>query len=281
MSNLFESLVFDTKQKKLGGIVEVSFLKNTYTLETEQDGKVVNITTKIEDAIVLSELGHMGGEVIFEGDVFVSKAQEPVKYEIEKLEDGTLVLHKLNKRLEREKSGEPFTPEKLSDFAPYLELFGNIYALQSQRPQVDFNIRVVRQVINGEVSYAYACNNKLEESVDLLAVVFVGHQLLEEEDYTRITLPYEGYLESIERGVIKEVNPQELANYVTGKAMGRNPEISVEGLILDQEGLRIQADGKNIAITTSNVAEPTEKVAVDKCKCGQDTKVCDCNLWKY
>jgi hypothetical protein len=279
MSNLFESLVFDTHNKKLGGIVEVSFLKNTYTLETEQDGKVVNITTKIEDAIILSELGHMGGEVVFEGDVFVSNSTDPVKYEIEKLEDGTLVLHKLNKRLEREKHGEPFTPEKLTEFAPYLELFGNIYVLKEQRPQVDFNIRVVRQVINGEVAYAYACNNKLEESVDLIAVVFVGHQLLEEEDYTRITLPYEGYLESIERGVIKEVNPQELANYVTGKAMGRNPEISVEGLTLNKEGIIVHDKGSNLTITASNT-EPV-KIAIDKCKCGEDVKVCDCNLWKY
>ncbi|UGO51111.1 hypothetical protein PQE70_gp247 [Bacillus phage vB_BanS_Nate] len=271
MSNLFEYLVYNKETNQLGAVVEVSLLKKTYTVQVDDDEFV---TVNIDDAVELQEIGHLGGDVIFEGDVLVS--DQGGFYEIEKLEDGNLVLHILTTRYERSYHGEKFTPEKLMELSPALELYGNIHILKADLPQVKFNVQVIRRVVNGEIEYAYACNNKLEEAVDIFPVVFVGHQLLEEKDYSRVTLPYEGYLDSMKRGLIKEVKPQELQNYVTGLLYGREPEVSKEGLDLTGKvsfsEVKIGKDSVELKVT--------EKEA-EKCGCGQDPAQCDCNLWKY
>ncbi|UUV46150.1 hypothetical protein [Bacillus phage vB_BanS-Thrax2] len=275
MSSVFEYLVYDKESNKLGAVVEVSLLKKTYTVQVDEDEFV---TVDIDNAVELEELGYLGGDVIFEGDVLKTKAGD--LYEIEKLKTGDLVFHALNNRLERQQQGDSFEPDSLSEFTPHLELYGNIHLLKAQIPQVKFNVQVIRRVVNGEVEYAYACNNKLEEAVDIFPVVFVGHQLLEEEEYTRITLPYDGYLDSVERGLIKEVKPQELQNYVTGLVYGRKQEVSTEGLDLSGKvsfsEVKIGKDSVELKVT-----EETKAENIENCKCGSHPSDCDCNLWKY
>ncbi|MDS7057007.1 hypothetical protein NXG04_06800 [Klebsiella pneumoniae] len=275
MSSVFEYLVYDKESNKLGAVVEVSLLKKTYTVQVDEDEFV---TVDIDNAVELEELGYLGGDVIFEGDVLKTKTGD--LYEIEKLKTGDLVFHALNNRLERQQQGDSFEPDSLSEFAPHLELYGNIHLLKAQIPQVKFNVQVIRRVVNGEVEYAYACNNKLEEAVDIFPVVFVGHQLLEEEEYTRITLPYDGYLDSVERGLIKEVKPQELQNYVTGLVYGRKQEVSTEGLDLSGKvsfsEVKIGKDSVELKVT-----EETKAENIENCKCGSHPSDCDCNLWKY
>ncbi|AZU98964.1 hypothetical protein pW2_132 [Bacillus phage pW2] len=273
-------LIYSKEQNTIGNIVELSLLKQTYTLETEDEK---HITVAFEDAVPLQFIGEIDETPIYNGDVFASK--QGLNYEIEIQENGALVFHELDNKLNRVKAGSPFYAQDLHEFEGHLDFFENIHLLKGNKPKVDFNIRVVRQVLNGEVSYAYACNNKLEEEVDLISVVFVGHNLLEEQDYTRVSLPYEGYLDSIERGLIKEVNPQELQNYVTGLMYGRNPEISTEGLIIvGKNGLNL--DGKvsfeDVKVSKVEGALPVaeqQEEGTNVCKCGSHPADCDCDLW--
>lgn len=277
-------LIYSKEQNTVGNIVELSLLKKTYTIETEEE---THITVTFDEAVPLHYLGELDETPVYNGDVFAGK--NGLDYEIELLENGTLVFHELDKKLNRVTTGTPFYPEQLKEFEGHVDFFENIHVLKGNKPQIDFNVRVVRQVLNGEVSYAYACNNKLEEEIDLMSVVFVGHQLLEEEDYTRVSLPYDGYLDSIERGLIKEVNPQELANYVTGLMYGRNPEVSTEGLIIVGKDLKATEDGINITVEGAlpatkgnlNADDTNEGQAEDitQCKCGSHPADCDCDLW--
>lgn len=277
MSNLFQSLVYNKETNQLGLVVEASFLKNTYTVQVDDDEF---ITVNMEDALVLQELGTVGADTVYENDVLVSRTTD-YEYEIVTQEDGTLILHLLDGKYNRVKHGASFPKSEIGKLAEDLELLGSIHLLKEDLPTVDFNIVVVRRVVNGEVSYAYACNNRLEEEVDLISVVFVGHQLLEEEDYTRVSLPYEGYLESVERGLIKEVNPQELANYVTGLMYGRNPQVSTEGLIIVGKDLEMSKEGMKVSVHKEEGEEDASAENIENCKCGSHPSDCDCNLWKY
>ncbi|UUV46933.1 hypothetical protein [Bacillus phage vB_BanS-Thrax5] len=267
-------LIYSKEQNTTGNIVEISLIKKTYTLETDEE---TYITVRFDDAVALQYLGELDETPIYNGDVFASK--NGLHYEIELLESGTLVFHELDNKLNRVKTGEQFYASSLPEFEGHLDFFENIHILKGNKPKVDFNIRVVRQVLNGEVSYAYACNNKLEEEVDLISVVFVGHNLLEEQDYTRVSLPYEGYLDSIERGLIKEVKPQELANYVTGLMYGRNPEISTEGLIIVGKDLKATEEGINISVEGALPVAEKQEEGNNVCKCGSHPADCDCDLW--
>ncbi|UGO50845.1 hypothetical protein PQE68_gp237 [Bacillus phage vB_BanS_Sophrita] len=271
-------LIYSTEQNTIGNIVEISLLKKTYTIETEEEN---HITVTFEDAVPLQFIGEIDEVPIYNGDVFTSK--QGLDYEIEIQENGAVVFHELDKKYNRVKAGVPFYAEDLHEFEEHLDFFENIHVLKGNKPKIDFKVQVVRQVINGEVEYAYACNNKLEEEIDLISVVFMGHQLLEEAtgDYTRVSLPYDGYLDSIERGLIKEVKPQELANYVTGLMYGRNPEISTEGLIVIGKDTIVADEGIDIekVLNGNNPVAEKQEEGTNICKCGSHPADCDCDLW--
>ena len=77
------------------------------------------------------------------------------------------------------------------------------------------NIAIVKDTNNGDVYYA--CNDKKNEAIDLIKVIFLGSELLEEEDYLRVTFGYDFYLEMLEFGDIVEITPTELMLIVGSK----------------------------------------------------------------
>lgn len=213
--------VYDAESGVIGAVAGVDFIKQTITILADDDSL---ITSKLADVEFLAQLGEIGGVGIIDGDVVITADDK--MYEIVAVNENDVQMHLLNKKLERVEAGELFEKSGLGQLAPYVTLVGNIRELEPI-PAVDFNIVVVRQMDNGEFKgYYYACNNADKEEVDLIKVVFIGHNLLEEEKYERITVTHDEYLELVEDGTLKVVNPQELMNYVTGMMYGKN-EVAV------------------------------------------------------
>jgi len=187
----------------LGEVAGVDFRNGLYVL-VDDNGE--EHAVKIEDVEILEEAFVLHGLSIFNKDVLGSI--EGKLYQVE-LHGEDVQLHLLDDNLEVVASGEVFTPTEdvVKGFEQIFDLQGNIYELIPELPQKpDFNIKIVKDFDGKHFTYFYACNNKETEEVDLIKVVFIGHQLLEEE-YTRITLSYDVFQDSIEAGTLKEVSP--------------------------------------------------------------------------
>jgi hypothetical protein len=213
--------VYDIESGVIGAVAGVDFIKQTITILADDD---TLITSKLTDVEFLVQLGEIGGVGIIDGDVVITADDK--MYEIVAIGESDVQLHLLDRKLKRVEAGSVIERTGLSELAPYVTLVGNIRELEPI-PAVEFNVTIVRQMDNGEFKgYYYACNNADKEEVDLIKVVFIGHNLLKEEKYERITVTHDEYLELVEDGTLKEVNPQELMNYVTGLTYGKN-EVAV------------------------------------------------------
>lgn len=247
---------YSKSKNVLGDIAEINMIKGTVTI-IDNDNNLH--TVNLDDVIELKGIGEFGDYNIFEHDVFSSLNGE-LLWEIELVNDDEIVLHRLNERYERIENGtgEKFKKKYLNKLSNHLELVDNIYILKSQLPQIDFNIRIVRERIDERnEKYYYACNNKDVEGIDLIKVVFIGHHLLKEEDYSRETMSYDMYLDLIERGVLEEVKPSDLLNYVNTY----NEKTTVND---DEE----------------EILEDDFEDDYDYClDCGERLDKCDCDLW--
>lgn len=264
----------------LGAVTSVNFLEDTVTLTGDEDTHVVDR----EDVEFLPEVGVFKGVTIFHKDVLSLQEVEDKFVEVELHSDGLTQLHALDKDFNRD-GGEDGSGEKF-DFNESVEILelvlgelqGNIYELQKKEEKVDFNIKIVKDFDGKSYTYFYACNNIAKEEVDLIKVVFVGHQLLEEENYERRTLSHKVYLDSIVSGTLKEVSQSELVNFVTGIMYGKKEVAlpSVEEKDCCEECCEIEETEDCCEV------EETEKHQEDKdiCRdCKQPLMVCDCELW--
>ena len=202
-------------------IDSIDFL--TQTAYVSYNGEKYNVS--VETLEQLDLLGVMNGLDIFDGDIF--EMNEEI-YSISRHKDDKemLVLTKLDENLDDLVEGKPFSPASLGLLSDYLAFKGNVREFlhiieQEVVVDLDFNIIVVKDIDNGV--YYYAGNNKSAEEVDLIAVSFVGHKLLE-KDYERITVSHEDYKDMVIDEVLVEVNPNELmsllnkASYSTVKS---------------------------------------------------------------
>jgi len=197
-----------------GEIVGADFRNGLYVIETEDDEQVA---VKFADVEILEKAFVIHGVDVFNKDVLGDINGK--MYQVELHKDGKIQLHKLNDKLEVVNSGGIFevTETIVNQLESVMDLHGNIYELMAELPQApDFNIKIVKDFNGKFFTYFYACNNKDEEEIDLIKVLFIGHHTLEEEEYERRTISHEVYQDSIESGTLKEVSPQELMNYVTG-----------------------------------------------------------------
>lgn len=213
---LEQTLAYDKSKKVFGAIAEVSFIKGTITIS---DGKDELHECQLGNVIELKKVGELGDVVVYNHDVLSghgdSKGNEGKKWEVELGESGKMRLHLLDRKLNRVQTGEDFEVSRLTELSSTLTLEGSIYELEVES-LVDFNIRIVRQNMDGEITYFYVCNNKDKEEIDLIKVIYMGSKLLEEEDYQRVTVSHEDYLARVEKGHLKEVGANELQNYVLG-----------------------------------------------------------------
>lgn len=266
-----KNIGFATEEKVLGAIVAVNLLDGTVTL---MDDNEEIYTVDMEQVIELEELGTIGNQYIYEGDV-VKVTETGKVYEIIKQEDNEIAMHLLDNKLNRTEGGLglSFERQQLSVFGGVVELLGNIHEIKAKQPTVDFNLAVFRYVEDGEVAYYYAGNNKENEQVDLIKVIFLGHQLLEEEDYERETVTYADFLELVADGTLTKVNPMELANYVTGLLLEKkNPNVGI--------GAFVEFDEVGVASEDEQEVDEREKYPEEYCEnCDEHYEDCECDLW--
>lgn len=195
-------MVYSKEDKAYGQIVEVSYLKNTITIDCGADDYV---TTSIENCKVLKFITVVGGGVdIYDGDILEKSNGE--LYEIQSGQGDLVNLYKLDESLERDGNYKVLLNGLLDNLSDY-KFVDNIYTSKDNQIDVDFNIQVAKHL---DGTYFYICNNKVDELIDIITVVFVGSILLKEEDYSRITVSYEEYKLLLEIGDLKIVEPEEL-----------------------------------------------------------------------
>lgn len=268
---------FDTETNVLGAIASVDFLKQTVTILTDEDEQVV---AKLDNVKFLEQIGYIGNNGIINHDVVTTA--DGTLYEIVLQEDGQNVqLHVLGNKLERIEAGDVIAKTDLTVLEPYVTFVGNINELEPVA-LVDFNIKVVRsQLFHEDITYFYACNNAELEEVDLIKVVFVGHQLLEETAYERFTLTHEQYVEAVEGGTITETTPQNLMNYITGLTYGVSSRFETEEFeeeyYEDEDEVEDEEVSEDCDCIDCRLAREDE---VDSCEdCGEDEEDCECNDW--
>lgn len=259
-----KNIGYSKEKNVLGAIVAVNLILSTVTL---MDGEGVTHTTSINDVIELEELGSIDGRFIYESDVVKLNTTGKV-YEFVTIENGEIAMWLLDDKLNRRPNGRGvgFERKQLKAFeGGILELLGNIHELRANKPTVDFNIAIYRNIEDGEVTYWYAGNNKEEEAVDLIKVIFLGHKLIEEDEYERLTYSYEDFLDLVEDKTLVEASPSQLANYVTGLTYG-NKNVVAKAEFKPNEKL----DVKREALIEED----------DKCEeCGNNENNCNCELW--
>lgn len=209
----------------LGEVVGIDFANETVTVDTD----VKSHTFRASEVEFLKEAFILHDLIIFDKDVLGDVHGNMYLVELHK--DGDVTLHHLTEDFEIKQSGTKMTIEGtiLKDFEEVFDLEGNFYELKNALPKKpEFNVQIVKDFNGKYYTYFYACNNKQDEEIDLIKVLFLGSTLLEEEEHERRTLSYEDYRDSIESGIYTEVSPQELQSYVTGLMYGKKQEVKKE-----------------------------------------------------
>lgn len=257
-----EALGYVESTGLFGAIVGLDFRSKTYVIE-DDNGK--EFTAKFEDVEVLEKVVDLHDNEIFNKDILGDINGQ--LYLIELHNDGKIQLHKLNDKLEIVVSGRTLdvTADVINRLEETMVLQGNYYELLESTPKApEFNIKIVKNFNGNHYTYFYACNNKAEEEIDLIKVVFVGHRTLE-EDYERTAFSYEEYQEAIEDGTLKEVSQQELMNFATGATYNSNNTTDEE----------YEED-----IEDEDIEDEDFEGEDDICEeCNQDIADCDCDLW--
>lgn len=259
-----KNIGYSEEVKVLGSIVAVNLLDETVTLMDENEELH---TVAMSGVIELQEVGSLDEIYIYEGDVL--KVTETGKlYEVVVLEDDKIAMALLNNKLERVEGAQGSAQDRsvLTSLQGVVELQGSIHELRNEVKTVDFNLAVFRKFVGGEVTYFYAGNDKVKGEVDLIKVLFLGHHIIEEEAYERTTFSHEQFLEMVESGLLKEVNPMEVANYVAGLTHGKPsaPMVTDDVSSLDYD------DSEN-----EDKEDDTEYC--EECDYPEDE--CECELW--
>lgn len=268
--NKLQGLVYFEEGNVFGYVKDVDVLERSVTINTGE----IEMELHLDEVEFLPLIGTFNGVVVVDGDVFkaVNNNGDELYYQINLQKDEiNVVFHLLDENLEKLESGEEFDKSLLeSIFCEALEHVGNIHEIKNENLQeeVDFNIKVVK---DGHNIYYYACNNTVEETVDLIKVVFIGANLLEEE-YSRTTVDYDEYLEYIATGFVTEVSTQELQEYAYGVMSGKVQHSSgtFTGTLSSDKGLIVTGDNGSMVVTGGTIS------GVKKIKCFSD---CDdlCN----
>jgi hypothetical protein len=276
MLSINKSVGYSEEHNIFGAIVGVDFIKGTVTLmEDNGETHVVDIN----DVEELKEIGVMNGVYVYERDVL-----EHVNgnlYEVELTDFDKVVVHLLDSKLNRVKTGSAINKENFEAMGKHAKVVDSIFVLRKNLPTVDFNIRIVRVNNKDGVQYFYVGNNKENETVDVIKVVYAGQHLLEEEEYHRFTISHEEYLALVKQGVYKEVQPMELANYILGLTNGK---ISAKNN--DVTNLDADDDLDDICETPCEdcdceLSESVEEEEEEYCdECQELEEDCDCELWE-
>lgn len=196
-------------------IGEVIFENHLTEMITIRDGDGEVFSTYRGRVVELEEVGMLRDAVLLNHDV-IKNVDSGDMFEIEKnKETGKLDVYRLDSKYERVYTVASGFISNTEDLSIRISLVDNVFKLRKDCKDFDFNVKVVKNG-NHESIYYYACNNKEKEEIDLIKVVFVGHNLLEEE-YKRSTMSYEAYKSMIENGKLIESSPMELLELLQPK----------------------------------------------------------------
>lgn len=212
------------KETVVGKVVGLNKHTNKVSILVEEEVFEFDMT----DAVIMEEIGKINGDSVYEKDIFGVQGSD-VQYIIQKHGNERVSLSIIdNETLAVTKFVEAMFPVELAKYNNVLGLVENKYFLLAEQEaerlvkaeeakKKDFNIKIVKTNIKlGHFEYFYVGNNKEENTVDLIKVIYMGHLLLKEESYERTEIPMDEFLHVLEKGYYVEVSPQELANYVTG-----------------------------------------------------------------
>lgn len=231
--NFKDAFLYSKEFNQLGQIALVNFGDEEISAVCE-DGELR--TFKFEDVVVIHKLADLGeDESIFNYDIFES--QIGTCYELVEAGFGDVHLYVLDAKLEREGTVTTLRFDKFMELVnadtPTYELFANKYELlteqedgKAEEPKkkvdVNFNIKIMsKNDADGRKLYYYAAKDKQRNQIDLIAVVFVGAALLNQE-YKRIELSLDEYVEMVNSGALTSVSPAELQNYAMAMMRAAN-----------------------------------------------------------
>ena len=273
-----DSIMYAKEKNVLGAIGVINYLDETVTLV--DDMSVLHVV-EMEELVELEAIGMLGDFMVYNHDV-LKNTKNGLVYEIEIQDDEKARFHIINKNYEREADGDlrPFPRDIISTYVGTLELLGCIYDLKQELSKVDFNIRIIRHFEDGEITYYYVGNNgKEQQTVDLVKALFIGHKLIEEEAYERVTISYEKYLEGIANGLYTEVDPMELANYVAGVTYESSE--SKEYVAINNEVEHVTTEEIDTLFELAHLVPVMVEDTIDLCNvCQEDEDECDCGLWE-
>lgn len=207
--NRLNGYAFDMESGVLGVVVSVNFFDETTTITADGENM---IETSLDNVIFLQHIGKINGQEIINHDVLESFQGK--LYEVELVDNGNVVFHLLDESLNRVSYGTELEIENLNVMDDIVELVGNIHTILAEQEvyDFDFNFKMVTELDSeGEIEgFYFACNNKIAEEIDLI-------KFFEGEDYERMTVSYEEYLEMLEVGDLVEVHEEvvdELIGYM-------------------------------------------------------------------
>lgn len=268
-----KALGYVEKEGFVGGVAVVDFMNNKIILVDDEDNKK---ELAREDVELLFEAFQLHGYSVFNKDIL--GAVNGKMYQVELHNDGEVTLHNVNEKFEVVASGEKFDPTGtiIASLEAVMELQGSVYDLIHAMPKnPEFNVKIVKHYDGTHFTYYYACNNKEVEQIDLIKVLYMGHRLLEEEDYERNTLSYEDYMKRIADGNLKEVTPQELNNFVTGASYNDNKSNHPAPV-----NAEVQEEMEEVEELDSFFDEPEVDKGMNICDgCDRDLDHCLCDPW--
>ena len=222
-----ETLVYSKSMQTVGFLGGVNYI-NEEVLLIDEDGKTHKLELN-EDAILIHKIASDGEDALYDHDIFKSRTSDSL-YEVELSNTGRLQFFAVDADLNRLEAVDTYAIDEfmriLKSRNSAFTLMDNRYALladrqqETQNPEADdrsFNIKIIRKEDSaGDEHYYYACHNKAAGEVDILKVIYLGHHLLVEEAYQRITMPLEEFLEYR----FESVTPDELFTHVLKERYG-------------------------------------------------------------
>jgi hypothetical protein len=273
MFNSEDFIVYAKEAQLIGELGAIDFAKQNVTVIVQDENGKYEEVVELADATFLQKVGVLRGVNIFDRDVVGSV--DGKKWEVVLQENKeTVQLHLLDEKLNRVEAGDVFGKEELKELDPYVELVDSIFVLKDELEEVDltgFKIMVVREVVDGDTTYFYAMNKKDTEEVDLIkATIFEDT----DEDYTRITLSYNVFVDSLNAKTLVEVEHQEFLNYLIGlKSFEEDEKAEVE---------QKEADIADIQASLGGIGKPKkvqEEVEVTCEDCDEPISECECPEW--
>jgi hypothetical protein len=258
-----ETVVYAHDVKEFGKVVAIDFRTGKVTLD---DGFDNEVETHINEITELVELGELEGFSVYDRDVLQDETGK--LYELV-FKDNMIEIHALDSRLERTEIVDIIRLQDLRDLEGELKLVDSVFTLKNQLPVVNFKMAVVKEydTVAREIKYFYACNDETNEQVDLLPVGFLAG--FEGEEYTRITLSHEVFLDSIDAKTLEYVAENEFNLYVAGMQSFADDEAVVD---TDEFDATEEDEEEGFADGLEDEVERCED-------CDEYLDECDCEDW--